>query len=245
MDPLEGGLHAEEVDELPEYRSVSGTAIVGLLLAFFAPLALIRPILIVVPIVAAVVCVAALARIGAARGKRIGKIPALMGLGLACLFAAAAPAQIVAFNRTLHARARPIAEAWLQTLQRREPHKAHQLTKPDLTRQALTDNLWSYYVRDEAAGRELQEFVENPAVKFLLTLGDDADVRFYEPYAVVRMTSSSHLVTQHFAVTYDDPEAGRTSFFVAVELERRDAGTGSGEQWRVLDFAGAARPTDL
>jgi hypothetical protein len=245
MEPLSGGLHAEEVDELPEYRSVSGAAIVGLVLSLLSPLALIRPILVGIPIAAGIVCVVALLRIRAAGGNRIGTTPAMIGLGLACLFAAAAPAQIIAYNRALHARARPIAQAWLELLQRREPHMAHQLTKPDLTRQALTDSLWSYYARDEAAGRELQEFVENPAVKLLLTLGDDAQIRFYEPYAVIRMTSSSHLVTQHFAVTYEDPAAGRTSFFVAVELERRDPGTGSGEQWRILDFAGGARPVGL
>lgn len=245
MELPASGLHSEEVDELPEYRSVSGEAIVGLILALLSPLALVRTILIGIPIAAAVLCLVALWRIRASQGHRIGKMPAIVGLGLACLFAAAAPAQVIAYNRTLQARATPIAMAWLDALRHREPQKAHQLTNPHLTRLPLTDDLWPYYVRDEAAGRELQEFVGDPAVRFLLTLGEDAQVRFYEPYAVEKLTSKSYLVTQVFAVTYEDPSKGRTTFFLTVGLERRDAGTGSGEEWRVLNFAGDVDPAVL
>jgi hypothetical protein len=245
MEPPVSGLHAKEVDELPEYRSVSGAAIVGLLLALFSPLALVRTLLIGIPIAAAVLCLVALWRIRAADGHRVGKTPAVIGLGLSCLFAAAAPAQVIAYNRAVHARATPIALAWLEALQRREPHKAHQLTKPDLTRLPLTDDLWPFYVRDEAAGRELQELVDDPAIRFLLTLGEDAQIRLYEPYAVVTMTSSSELITPLFAVTYEDPEAGRTTFFLTVGIERRDPASGSGEEWRVLNFAGDIDPAAI
>jgi hypothetical protein len=51
------------------------------------------------------------------------------------------------------------------------------------------------------------------------------------------MSSTSQLITQRYAVTYEDSSAGRTTFFITVEVERRDAGAKSGEQWRVLDFA--------
>lgn len=242
MEAVETGLHPEELDELPEFRTISATAVIGFILALFSPLVLVRALLIVVPVAAAVTCVLALTRIHRSEGRLMGKTPAVIGLGIACFFAAAVPAQHVAWRRALHARAAPIAMAWLEALQQQKPHVAHQLTKSDLSRRSLTDALWRYYRSDRAAARELQEFVDRPAVRFLLTLGDATEIRPYEPAVIDIITPTTQLVTQHYAVTYDDPDAGRTTFFVAVTLERREATSSAGEQWRVTDFEAGARP---
>jgi hypothetical protein len=242
MDSATTGLHPEQVDELAEYRSISVTAVVGLVLALFSPLALGRDLLIVIPAVAAIVCLTALFRIRRSEGRLLGKTPAVIGLGLACFFAAAVPARIIIWRKTIHARATPIALAWLETLQRREPHNAHQLTKPDLARRSLTDTLWAFYKSDDVARRELEAFVEEPLVQFLLALGQDTQIRFYQPAAIEPMSANSHRVSQSFAVTYEDPGEGRTTFFMVVALERREPTANSGEQWRVADYAGGVRP---
>jgi hypothetical protein len=245
MEALASGLHPEQVDELPEYRSISVTAVVGLLLALFSPLALVRALLVVIPVAAAVLCLFALYRIRTSEGRLAGRAPALVGLGLACFFAAAAPAKVITWRRTLNARATPVALAWLELLQAHEPHKAHQLMKPDLVRRPLTDDLWTYYRNDAAARRELEEFVSTPEIKFLLTMGDRTQIRFYEPIGIDYPTSTSAVVMQTYTVSYDDPAAGRTTFFLSLMIERREAAGSSGEQWRIGGSSPGVTPTSF
>jgi hypothetical protein len=236
-------LHPDQVDELPEYRTISALAVVGLILSLFSPLALGRGLLIIVPVVAGAVCAIALIRIGRSEGRLAGRKAAVIGLCLAFFFAAAVPAQYLTLQKALHARAEPVARAWLQALQQRQPHVAHQLTKPDLTRRTLSGNLWGYYRGDQTARRELEAFVEEEAVRFLLTLGGETEIHFYEPGQITPLSSTTRLVTQRYAVTYEDPNAGRTTFFIAVSVERRDPTDRLGEQWRVADYSADVRPS--
>jgi hypothetical protein len=242
-DASDAALHPDEVEELPEYRSISGVAVIGLVLALFSPLALGRGLLIIVPLVAGFLCAIALIRIGRSEGRLVGSKAAIIGLCLATFFAAAVPAQFLTWRMGLHARAKPVALAWLTALQQGDPHIAHQLTKPDLTRRSLSGNLWEFYRVDQAARRELEEFVSQEGVELLLTLGERAEIRYYEPAEIVELSQTARLVTQHYAVTYEDPQAGRTTFFIAVTLERRDPSGSVGEQWRVADYSSGVRPS--
>jgi len=106
----------DDDNQTPEYQSLSGAAVLALILGLASPLALAMPALLVVP--AAAICVALLAqrKIRDSAGTQTGVAVARWGLALAVLFAAVAlthkPVRDTIYRRQLT----QVADRWFNLL---------------------------------------------------------------------------------------------------------------------------------
>ncbi len=221
MSILRDSPHLTDHDDgtVDEYRSVSGWAVAALILGLLAPVALIDIWLGVIPLAGIVVAVVALVRMALLAPALTGRKAALAGLFLSVLFASAAGADYLAYWRAVDREARRFAHAWFDFLADDQPHKAHQLTLMPRYRQSLDDTLREFYREDEQWREELEDYVEQPVVRTLLALGAGARARYDTTEASGR-DARSIAVRQRFAVTYDDAEQGRTTFFVRLGMQR-------------------------
>src|SRR5688572_8269686 len=81
-------IHAEDLDQVANYRSMSGLAIVSLLLGLLAPVCFAAPVFLAIPLFGTALSLFALRRIAASEGALAGKWAATAGLAL-CVVSAA------------------------------------------------------------------------------------------------------------------------------------------------------------
>ncbi|MBX7164750.1 MAG: hypothetical protein K1X74_00255 [Pirellulales bacterium] len=217
--------------ELGEYRSVSRLAIGSLGVAAFSPLAWLHPLL--WPVAWVTVGLAALTLV------RLRTRPELIGRGLAQgamvigLFSAAgAPARMLAYQHLLTVESEQFVQGWVKLLQDGQPQMAHQLKMFPSARQTANVNLWNWYRKEPEKSADLRQYVNQPVQRSLLGLGRQAQVRRYDTLSVEQV-GNEDLVCDRWVVTFEDPGAGRRSyFFVTVTSRRYDPKSGIG-RWKL------------
>jgi hypothetical protein len=223
-----------------EYRSVSGSAVLGLFFGLAGAAALLSPLLWFLPIAGVVFSVIGLRRIAAAGPALIGRKPAMAGLVLSLLFAAASPADWFLYRRMIEHEGCRFAGYWFDYLREGEPHKAYELTVAPDSRLPLDDKTAEVFTAGSKDRDELEKYVENPVVHTLLTLGDRAQFRYYGTEKGWTEPDSEYL-EQIFAVTYD-ADREPVSFFVRVRLQRVVPPKSRRAYWRVANVAGGVHP---
>jgi len=213
--------------ELPQYRALSGLAVVGLLLGFLSALAIVHVGLSFIGGAAVLCCLAALVRIASAPSEISGRGLALAGLVLAILMTTAGLAREVTEQRLADIQSRTVAVQWFEYLKQGQPHKAKELENSGTGRRSLDETLWDEYLSSATTYEGLETFVAQPEILALLTLGDRADVRHYQC-----LKADSDSVTQVYAVTYTD-DGARKSFLVEVFLKRNVFPQFGTSSWRV------------
>lgn len=118
---------ASEMD-VPEYRSISTSAVLGCLFGLGAATALLAPGFWVVPVAGVVCSLFALRRIATSDREMIGRNAAMTGLLLSVVFAVAAPMDWLFYRWMLQSQARQFAACWFEYLHDRDPTKAFELT---------------------------------------------------------------------------------------------------------------------
>ena len=221
------------------YRSVSITAVTGLLLGVLSVAALLGPAFWLLPVAGILVSLRAMRIIGTADSVLVGRKLALTGLFLSAVCGAAGPADWLGTRWYLERSAQPFVDAWFAALAHGEPQKALQLKAMPGHRRPLDDTLWQYYSSNDKARSELLNFVKDPTVKTLLLLGDQARVRLYETVAV-QTDEQRDMVFQVYAVTFEE-QGQRTTFFVNVGLERA-LDFSHQARWRLTTANGGVRP---
>jgi len=229
-------------EEIEQYRALSGSALIGLILGLLSCVAVIDPWLAAVPIVGIFCSVSALWRISRNTPVLVGRTVARIGLGLSIFFLIAPPAHRYVHRRLIRDEARQFAAAWFDMLADGEPHKADQLTLDPQYRQPLDDRLWAFYGEGPHWRTRLEEYVAEPAVRALIELGDDARVRYYETSGQ-RYHGGREQVIQTYAVTYDDSE-GKKTFFVELQLHRHRLESGQAN-WQIVRLNRDFRPAGL
>lgn len=200
--------------DLPEYRALSGLAVIGFLLGLLSALSMVHPTLSFIGAAAALCCVGALVRISASPSDISGRPLALAGLVLAVLWTTAGLANEATRQRLLDIHSRRFAVHWFEYLEKGEPAKACELGNSAISRRPLDDKLLDEYLASSNDYEGLKDFVARPEVRALLALKDRAQVRHY----AFAGADSSH-ANQIYAVTYD--EAGiKKSFLVRMALKR-------------------------
>lgn len=222
--------------DLPEYRAVSGLAVVGLLLALLSVLSMVHVTLCFVGGAAALCSIAALARISASPSEISGRRLAVAGLALAVFWTTAGLASHLTSQRLLDLHSRTFAALWFDYLKKGEPERAFELNNRASIRRPLDGELWNRYLssRDEYDG--LREFVAAPEVRALLALGDRAEVRHYAFAGADR----EH-VAQIYAVTYED-SGTKKSFLVRIVLARAPYPDHGVFAWHTVSTAGPWNP---
>lgn len=157
-----------EIEELPTYRRLSGMALGALILGLASPLAMVSPVLWLVPVIAIAVAIRALYQVRAEPDVYSGSGFAWIGLVLAVVFLAAAPARTVSREEWLDTRSGLFAQQWIDYLRSGQSHKAHQLHTYESLRLPLDGRLADTYLRDEEMTREFHRFLAKPPVQALL-----------------------------------------------------------------------------
>jgi hypothetical protein len=232
---------SEQTDvQFAAYRSVSGWAVVGLLIGLLSPLALADPMLWAVPIVAGVVCVLAFRQIKQKAPDMIGRKAALVGLWLAVFSLTAAYSDWLYFRLRIRDEARQAALYWFELLAKNRPEFAFQLTLVPQQRHALDERIWDFYVDLDklkwytamknyvAPGKDEQS---PNLVRTLMALGDSADVRLLGTLDVFYI-ESKYIVDQLYGVTFVESGEKKT-FFVHVRMARHSE-SGERAAWRIV-----------
>ncbi|MGD0897754.1 MAG: hypothetical protein ABR915_07940 [Thermoguttaceae bacterium] len=226
-------------DDITRYRAMSGLAVAGLLTGLASAVAMMGPLGWIVPAVGLACNGLALARIAHAGPALIGRKAALTGLFLSALFATAAPTQWFVGHRLVRNEAIRFAAVWFDALRQGDPYKAQQLTLDPRFRCPKGETYREFYSRYPNWGNELKRYVLQPPVRALLALGPKALVRFYET-ADQGEQEARPWVQLTYAVTYDDPAEGATTFFITLAMDRfMVAGR---PDWRVTRVDGAVHP---
>jgi hypothetical protein len=225
-------------EELIRYQSVSGLAVVALLLGLLAMfLFALWPLAAVVVALGGVVAgIAALALIRRRAPDLLGRKPALLGLLLSVAFGFAGPAEVLANRWLIRSEGRQIAAEFFRAIQQDQPAMAYQLTLPAGRRTPPGLDLGANYYAGSDLRTGLEAFVAQPTIQALLTLGGKARIRYYDT-ELEGHDDEGDVVKLVYAVTYD--EAGRkTSFFLGLSLRRRILAAAHLVDWRVEDIQG-------
>ena len=221
-------------DESLEYRSVEPMAVVAALLGVASPAALLHPVLCVVPILGLLAATVALVRIRREQ-LRSGVALALVGLGLGSFFLGMPLARYAALNLILPRQARPVADEFLALLQQGKPQEAMLLYMPPDFRPPADDGLWSYYRHDDESRNQLLAFVQDPPIRMLLALGQDAEIRLYKANALVADRDRA-FIDYWYTVSFTDDDDQRKTMIFGVLLERGPVMDETLNPWRVQQY---------
>lgn len=224
-----------------EYQPVERWAVISLVLALFSPLALLAPVMWCVPILAGLVGTVALIKIRGEPG-RPGRSLALASIGLATLFFVMPVARIFSTLLILRGQPRPVAEQFFEYLKQGQPEKAITLKWAPDYRQGLSDDLWLFIRSNEEASGEFEAFIRHPIVRMLLALGEKADVSYYET-EVVGASGDLAQVRSTYAVTFDDEDGKKKTYFISLLMERKPTRNPRLNPWRVREYQGGFIPS--
>lgn len=230
-------------DEIIQYHSVSGLAVVGLIVGVFAAAAMLTPAMWIVAWVGIVLNLLALWRVAREAPALIGRKAAWIGLTLSVFFAAAALSDFFVYRWLVVREAKQVAALWFEFLSVHEPQKAHQLTRHPTSRHPLDDKLWDSYFEGSEQRQELQNYVTRPEVRTLLALGKAARVRYYATGGQWE-EGNRDSVGLVYAVTFDDPgpARGRKTFFVSMILQRHRLASQARAEWQITSTEGGVGP---
>src|SRR3569623_1428368 len=195
-------LEAEPGDQALQYRPISTLAVVGLLFGAAAVLAFVHPLLWLLPLFGVVTSGWALARLASPDSIQIGRKAALAGLTLSLVFGAAAPLLLTFLHWQLRSESRYLSKQWFEALRAGDPYRAHQLTKLRSQRISSDDDLATRYAEPQMR-HEIEEYLQEPAVQTLLTIGKYAAVRYFENTHLY-IASSESSISDFYAVSVSD-----------------------------------------
>lgn len=171
-------LSTDEREDLVEYRPINAPAVVGLICGLASILAFVHPLLWLLPALGTVISLWALRSLAIAAPEQLGRKAALIGLTLSLTFGAAAPTQMAIFCWRLRVETQQLAKQWFEALREGNPYLANQFTRTLGGRVKPDDDLLVRYAEPEER-HHLSKYVEEPAVRMLLSLGKYAQVRYF------------------------------------------------------------------
>ena len=162
----------------PEYRPVNLLAVLGLIAGAASVLAFAHPLLWCLPVLGAALSGLALRQMAVAELQQVGRRAALVGLTLSLVLGAAAVTRLAVFRWQMRVETMQLAKQWFEALRNRDPYLADQLTLPPGARLKPEDDRDARYAEPNERHR-LEEDVEDPAERMMLSLGKYAQVRYF------------------------------------------------------------------
>ncbi|HUY36764.1 MAG TPA: DUF4190 domain-containing protein [Pirellulales bacterium] len=205
-------------DELPGYRPLSNMAVAGFLFGLASILILSDLKFAFIPILGLAFSALALRRIAALANAVAGRRLALAGLTLSLLFGLAAPTRVAMLRWQMRSESRRFAQQWFDALKRRQPDLAYQMEMAGAFRS--TPEATGERSLNPMARQMFVKFLDRPVVQALLTLGERANVRYYQQLSLVD-TAGQYGIKDVYAVTVDDG-GERTTFFIDLGMERTE-----------------------
>jgi hypothetical protein len=230
----EPAFHADDADEVAEYRNVSALAIVGLVFGLMSPLCFASPLFMAIPLFGVAISVLALRRIAASDGALVGRWAAIAGLVLAVLSASAAISreQIISTIRTRQAAA--LGRDWLELLLQGDTEKAFRLTVAGNRRSPQPPEPMA----PAPTKTPYDEFLEHPIIPQLAAAGANSQVRYLETLSFEPQARRQFLITQRFVVTPDQTAADGHAhpIEVSLTLQRSQLATERQSRWLVANY---------
>ncbi|HET6881735.1 MAG TPA: hypothetical protein VFI31_16345 [Pirellulales bacterium] len=205
-------------DGLSEYRELCWLAIAGAILGAVSILALNHPAFWILPLVATYVNWRALRSIHEQPEALKGRATALVGLGLALIFAISAPVLSLGQRSANRRQAIDVARGWFEALRDNRPDVAHQWTMPRWMRVHEGEYLPSHYA-NVSGKRAMERFLVQPTVRILLKVGKRSHVRYYGNVSR-EMLDETIKIVDVYAVTVGEG-ADRVSFFIQLTITAR------------------------
>lgn len=236
--PSNSVLREAHVEEDVAYRAICPSAVGALLLGAASAAALAHPGLWIVPAVAVAVSLWALRTIAVRKNELIGRRAALLGLALAVLFGAWAPARLVSRQSRLYATAKSQADAWLALIREDKLYEAYELHLKPADRQPADVSLAERYgdlsvpasgARMEGGGPQSAPPVPgSPQGTAPMRPGPQFAIRdfFAEPAmkALVAAVKSGEISFQGFETLESRPESSSENIFLRYELPHSEKG---------------------
>lgn len=119
-------------DDAIDYRPVSPLAVAAVVLGCCSAVALLTPFAWFLPLVALATALVALADVARPGAARVGRLPALAGLGLAVGFGAQAVTDAAVGRWIERSRAVTTAETWLETVRAGRLEEARSVSAPSI-----------------------------------------------------------------------------------------------------------------
>ncbi len=226
--------------ELNEYRAVSASAILGLILALVSLAAFGHPVLWCLPVVAAIVNLLALARIASQAPRLLGRSIALLGLSLSLAIGAAAPTHHWASNLRIRHEAQHVVRTWLDDVRQHRLEAAVELMLEPYRRLLPTDDPISFYRDEPRALAALRELAERPLINAIAALGMDSQVRYLETSAYQKTLHKERVVSL-WAVTYK-AEGNLKTILVRASVERDLHGRPGKDSWWITKVDMVTKP---
>jgi hypothetical protein len=240
--------HAEDLDQVANYRSMSGLAIVSLLFGLASPVCFAALVFLPIPLFGAALSVIALRRIADSDGALAGKWAAATGLAL-CVASAAASLSYAQVTRFMHARqARQVGQEWIELILSGKTQEAF-----DLTVQSTRSEPPEPPANLPGAGPPMppyEQFVTHPTVQALKSAGAGAEVRFAETLSYQPQPQRQCFVDQQFLVSPGPSSAAASQnaerpIDVRLTLQFSRFPGQANLHWRVLGYSRQEQTTDV
>lgn len=227
-------LHSDE-QSVAQYRSVSRTALVALGLGIASALALASPVLSPIALFAIVAAVISLRGIRQSGGQVVGRVPAILGLGLAMFFLGWSTAHSFSRENALEGRAREFAEAWLTLVAHGELQQADQMRIPAHTRMQSGEAIKEFYEQNPDAAKGLTNFFSTPVMKDFLAKGSDVEFRFDSLDGSERDAESDIMTLKY---TYDRPGGPNVERPLWIRIKREFYSDEEPVEWTIETVLG-------
>jgi hypothetical protein len=228
------GLSTTESEGLQRYRSLSGLAVLALLLGLLSVTALAHPAAWIIPLAAVVCGLIAGRRIATRSDTLMGASLANLGLILGLFFLSWAPVSFFTDRWLIHREARRFGQEWLAAVFQGDLSRAYQATLPVRERQPEGTSLGEYYENNPLPRAERDAYFNDGIPRQLASLGSEGDFVF-EQLLEVSHTPAYILTLPRFHIYrrgQDEP-----LLYLQMELLReRDA---DGIYWQLIRLADA------
>lgn len=245
-------------ESLQNYRSVSRTAVVGLVLGVASALALVHWLLLAIAFSAVLVSSLALAQIRARSGELLGRKLALAGLVLGIFFLAFAATREYLRRSELNRQARQHADNWLDLIREGglpNLYTAYELQERYHNRQPAGSDLAVRY-GDPAQFKELDmntlddemmelhmpqikfnTFIEKPIIQKILAAGNESEIEFefVEVAGQIRQGDLEIVVLEYLMRYTQDGRSETSRFWIKMARNYYDD-LGEGH-WHVQDIS--------
>lgn len=187
--------HSDDVEGLTDYRTLSVSAIVSLVIGLLSLLAFTAPLARVIPVIGIVAALVALRRIAVSNGNLAGSGAAKAGLALSI----ASLLAVLSYNQVMKQlqvrRAEEFGRQWLQAVQAGDTRRAFRLTmkgaEPDLPADQPGAPPKNPY----------DEFLENPLIRRLVESGASGRIDLQGTYAYEHPSQGQFWIGQRFLAT--------------------------------------------
>lgn len=227
----------DDVQAVSEYRSVSGMAVLSLVLGVVSLAALVTSTLLIVPLLGVIFAMLAIRKIAASEGRLVGRTVAILGLGLSLAIGAGVYVRDATVNSLIASQGEQWALEWCELVRDGELATAAELGVGPEVRQPFDDQLNAYYATDEEAIKRMEAFKNDAVIRELMDAPEGSrvvpgDVLLVEPDGL-----GGYAMIQAFELVPPAGE-GNPSRFQLTLRRARLAGLG-GSAWLLVNRAAA------